>query len=139
MVCTFMVIIEIVAEGFVTWPWKTRLLKGHLTSWVGAPQSHHPAKFGISIFAISIFSETHNIYTQTPKTRTKTQPFASVSTKYVRSWPHVFTAKTDARHAKRVATLVKKRLWHRCLPENSKSTFLYRTPLVAASGCCILI
>ena len=126
-------------RGFCDVNLKDQVIKGSFDFMVGAPQSHYPAKFGISIFAISIFSETHNIYTQTPNTRTKTQPFASVSTKYVRSWLHVFTAKTDARHAKRVATLLKKRLWHRCFPENSKSTFLYRTPLVATSGCCVLI
>ena len=35
----------------------------------------------------------------------------------------------------RPATLLKKRLWHRCFPvnlPNSQNTFLHRTPLVAA-------
>ena len=33
----------------------------------------------------------------------------------------------------RPATLIKKRLWHRCLYEIFKNTFSYRTPLVTAS------
>ena len=33
----------------------------------------------------------------------------------------------------RPATLLKKKLWHRCFPVNYKSTFVYRTTLVAAS------
>ena len=38
----------------------------------------------------------------------------------------------------RSATLLKKRLWHRCLPVNFakflRTSFFYRTPLVTASG-----
>ena len=41
----------------------------------------------------------------------------------------------------RPATLLRKRLWHRCFPvefcEIYKNTFYYRTPLVAASGVLI--
>ena len=40
------------------------------------------------------------------------------------------------------ATLLKKRLWHRCFPVNfvkcSKNTFSYRMPLVASSVCTSL-
>ena len=48
--------------------------------------------------------------------------------------------KINERKKLRPATLLKKRLWHRCFPlkfreicEISKNTFSYRTPLVAAS------
>ena len=42
----------------------------------------------------------------------------------------------------RPATLLKKRLWHRCFPVNfceiSKNTVFYRTPPVAASGIAFI-
>ena len=42
---------------------------------------------------------------------------------------------------RRPATLLKKRLWHKCFPVNFakflRTTFFYRRPLVATSGCSV--